>query len=666
MEKVEEAGKKLGELVVTIGKSYLSAVVADAFGPAISDGIGGLLGDEKAVFVRDESTPKLAEDKDEKLPDAVFVEVTDAHVIEPKFGAHFLAYTTYAVRIGYLGEGADRHFYVNAQHFKIRYRQLAIAPEKVKLDHKEAKLAPLPPPYKFGGTCCFCIVQKPGDLKAHTVEVKQYFKTLHNAPFSDGLASHFRVGPSWKEQQAAKQVFFAALASVEKAEGLPTGSPSLEPFDESEAVLDLLRHYAVEKLLSEILDPIEAQDVPAMVKKNLKDAVLGALETAIETAGKGWEPAQVAANKAGAVVTKKCQEGADKIVELLKPVLAKVVGIIQEKLSKKESKEDEEKEAKKASGYYASTWKFEKTHIGKSFHGKLTTESPVDAIKHLTTEIQKSLKIAVQTPLNKATEALGALGLASNPWIHKHITVVAKKIVDYIGEVTTLDAMLDVTQKLAASVHKLEEEGAKLKKEELGKWVDKVSTTLWKDLSGEAVELYIKTISLEGKVNTLLHGDPASVKAPLVSLLGEIFAIHVKALNSVRVLYVRKLKATVHEAKDVKTASKEALRDAIFETTDILVGEHWNQALGALKVAAQAMLIAKFEEEVWGEIKEALAPIDELIPEELKSLGLSISALAFKVASLIISAGAGWAFKKIAFRLEEAVFVQEDSGEGTS
>jgi len=140
----------------------------------------------------------------------------------------------------------------------------------------------------------------------------------------------------------------------------------------------------------------------------------------------------------------------------------------------------------------------------------------------------------------------------------------------------------------------------------------------------------------------------------------------VRGLNAIRVLYVRKLKATVLEAKDVKTASRDALRDAIFETADVLAGEHWGKAVGALKNAAAAMLIAKFEEEVWGDVKEALAPVDDLIPEEIKSAGLSVSALAFKVASLIISSAAGWAFKKIAFRLEEAIFQQEDSGEGTS
>jgi len=232
--------------------------------------------------------------------------------------------------------------------------------------------------------------------------------------------------------------------------------------------------------------------------------------------------------------------------------------------------------------------------------------------------------------------------------------------------VTTLDAMLDVAHKLGATVHKLEDEGAKLtKKEEKDKWVEKVSETLWHELAAEATTLFIKTVALESKVKALLAGDSAAVQDPLVSLLGDIFVVHVKGLNAMRISYVHKLKATIGDAKDFKAASRAAFRDAIFESTNLLLAEHWRSALHALNLAAQAMLIAKFEEEVWSEIKEPLAEADELIPDEIKSLGLTVSALAFKVASLIVASGASWAFNKLGGVLEHALFVQEDSGEGT-
>jgi len=538
----------------------------------------------------------------------------------------------------------------------------------VKKDHKDSKLGPVPPQYEFGGTSCGCIAKKPGDLKAHVTLVQSYFKAIGQAkPYSEGLATHFRVGPNYKDQHAAKAIFFAALASTAAAEGLPAFTPSIEPFDEGEAILDLLQHYAEHKLLSDLLASVESQEIPAMVKNKLKDTVKIGLGAAVETAGKAWDPLQAGASKAGQAVSKKCREGAATIVDAIKPVLTKVVKIIQEGMDKVaggESKGHEEKETKTKHGGYVGAWKFEKTHIGKTFRKKLDTESPVDAILAVTEDLKKGLRLAVQTPLEKAA-ALEGKAFAWNPWVSKHIKWVSKKITDYILEVTTLDAMLEVAHKLGQTVHKLEDEGAKLtKREEKDKWIQKVSETLWQDLSAEATTLFIKTVALEGKVKTLLAGDSAAVQDPLVSLLGDIFVVHVKGLNALRLSYVRNLKATIHE-KDFKAASRAAFRDAIFESSNLLLAEHWRRALQALNLAAQAMLIAKFEEEVWGEIKESLAEVDELIPEELKSLGLTVSALAFKVASLIVASGASWAFGKLGGVLEHALFVQEDSGEGT-
>jgi len=89
-----------------------------------------------------------------------------------------------------------------------------------------------------------------------------------------------------------------------------------------------------------------------MVKNKLKETVKSGLGIAVETAAKAWDPLQGAASKAGQAVSKRCQEGAATIVDAIKPVLTKVVKVIQEGMDKAaggESKGHEEKDTKKKS-----------------------------------------------------------------------------------------------------------------------------------------------------------------------------------------------------------------------------------------------------------------------------------------------------------------------------
>jgi len=200
-------------------------------------------------------------------------------------------------------------------------------------------------------------------------------------------------------------------------------------------------------------------------------------------------------------------------------------------------------------------------------------------------------------------------------------------------------------------------------KAETEKFVEGASAALWKSLADEAVGLWTKIYSLSDKVTSTFSGLPAGVTTPLLNLLSHIFEVQVRGFNSIRVRYTRKLKVSLGESKDhdgVKAASRTALRDAIFETVNILAEEHWVKTHEALTEAAKAYVCIKFTEEVWPSIKEGLDALLELIPDELKKLGLDIAGTVLKVAIIIINKGVAWAMAKIGLRMETAIFSQEE------
>jgi len=289
-------------------------------------------------------------------------------------------------------------------------------------------------------------------------------------------------------------------------------------------------------------------------------------------------------------------------------------------------------------------------------------------VKGTAEEINSKLRAAVQKPLDAIVEVLCGTAFVNDWWVQWQIWWMARRITNFICEITTLEGFLEASKKLAEAVDKhVDSEGAKCsKKEDTEKFVEGASAALWKALADEAVGLWTKIYSLNANVDSVFSGQPATVTAPLDNLLSHIFEVQVRGFNSIRVLYTTKLKESLGETKDhdgVKAASRTALREAIFETINILAEEHWVQTHAALTEAAKAYVVYQFTVEVWPSIKEGLDALLELLPDELKSLGLDIAGLVLKVALIIINKGVDWAMTKIGLRLENAIFLQEDSRE---
>jgi hypothetical protein len=671
---VTEAAKKLGEAVAHVGKNYLVALVAEAFTPALEDGINGCLDEAKEALGKKEETTEegLIWDKEEKQPDTFWVTVTKTTICEPKFGSKFPYYDTFVVRIGHVDGKDGKDFYVNAQYFPCRYNQIQKVPDYVKKDHKDAKVPDFPDSYQMGGTCCFCITKTPGDITEHTQLMFNYFDSLFKTvPTSKRVADHFRVGDEWEIQQTAKTIFFSAIAQTASDLGAEW-SPDIDPFDEVEAVTELLKSYVVGTVLQTVLDPIEKSEMPAIAKNAALGVARGGVSTAIETAAKGWEPLQVAAAKAGEIATKKMQENAEKVVDMFKPLIEKAVALIKTKMEAKaaekgdEKKEVEEDKGDKTSiGDIVSKWQFQKTAIGKALYENLEKQTAVEAVKTSSTEITSKLREAVKKPLDAIVETLCGTVFVHDYWTQWQIWWMARKITNFICEITTLEGFLDASHKLATAVDKhVEEEGKSCtgKKEDVEKFIEGASAALWKSLADEAVGLWSKIYSLTASIESVFASQPEEVTAPLVELLSGIFEVQVRGFNSIRVSYTRKLKDLLADAKDhdgVKAASRTALRDAIFENVNILAKEHWTRTHEALTEAAKAYVTDRYINEVWPSIKSGLDDLLSLLPEEVASIGVDIAGIVLKISIIMINKGVVWAMNKIGLRLEKAIFEQE-------
>jgi len=537
-----------------------------------------------------------------------------------------------------------------------------------------ATVPAFPARYEMGGTCCFCITKQPGDLAAHTQLMFNYFDELFKKlPTSKHVAKHFRVSDEWENEQAAKAIFFGAIAATAADLGVEW-NPDIDPFDELEAVTELLKSYVIGQILSTVTDPIEKSDLPNVGKNAALRAARNGVANAVEVAAQAWGPLQEVASKAGEVATKKMTESAEKIVEQLKPLIAKAVGVIKEKMAKKAEEkegekkdvvEDKEKDTKAAIGDIARKWKFQKTSIGKPFYENLEKQSAVEAVKETSAEITSKLRAAVKKPIDAIVETLCGTVFVQDWWVQWQIWWMARRITNFICEITTLEGFLEAGHKLATAVDKhVNEEGAKCpgKKEEIEKFVEGASAALWKALADEAVGLWSKIYSLTSAVESVFTSLPDAVTSPLIDLLSAIFEVQVRGFNSMRVSYIKKLKEALTDVKDhdgVKAASRKAIRDAIFENVNILAVEHWTRTHDALTEAAKAYICYQFTTEVWPSIQSGLDELLSFLPDEIKTLGADIGGMVMKIAIILINKGVVWAMTKIGLRLEKAIFEQE-------
>jgi hypothetical protein len=668
MEIAQAIGEELKKVFGTLGKHYVKCMIANAFKPALEEGIAGLLDDAKAALGKAEEAVEdgLPEDPQEKEKDTFIFEVDSVARRENSYGKRFLTYHTFVIRIGSEGDEKERKFYCNANQYHVRYPVLRRAPELALKDFKDFKAPAFPAPYDFGGTCCFCISKASGDIHAHRQQMHDYFSELFNhiPGYSEKLASHFKVGGNYKAAQATYAVLLDAVAGATEELGLTSVRTEVDPFTMKELVVEFLQSYANTKL-SEIDAAIPGDNAVSIAGRNAAhNLVLSAIESAASPFDTVMEKAQQGAEK----VTEKLQEKAGEIVESLKPVIARVVGLIKEKMGddeKDEKKEEEEKEEKKKGpqiGDIAIKWRVNATDIGKRLDAALDGKSkPSDAIKNATSDFTEKLTTAVRGPLDAMVKSMDLKG---SRFVVRQVNRLVDKITNFILEVTTLDGFIEASHKIALVVDEAEDK-LKAAAGDEGKVkaaIDDISACLWqKGSAAIALELFKRIWKLEEKIKSALSGLPEEGVAPLLDLLNHIFEVQLRAFNGIRVQYVRNLKESAAEIKDGDSAvatSRAAFKGALFPVLNLLAYHHWIKAHEALLESAKITVVYFFLTEAWPSVKSALDAI--AIPDICKDLGLEIEPMARGLAKMLIVALVKFIMKKVFLLLEKALFAQEE------
>jgi hypothetical protein len=675
MEIAKAAGEDLGKVAGTLGKNYAAALISNAFLPALQGNLEALVEDAKEALGKG-AEPAIEDalpyDKEEKEADTFLIEVDSQSIINTDYGTRFMAYSTFIIRIGNVpdGEKKEKRFYVNAQHYRLRYEVLRRGPEKANKDHKDLKAPAFPPPYAFGGTCCFCIQQAAGDPHAHLKAVQDYYKTLfERVPgYSPSLADYFLIGDDYEAQQAARQVLMEAIRNSLADMGMSGPRRYIEPFTETEMITEVLQAFAEKEILPKVYEKIPGESGAAIFARNqARNLVL----SAVETAAKPWDSVADKAREASVGITKKVQESAGKIADLLKEPLAKIVALVQEKMKEKEEKGggDEEKEAPEEKkgleiGDIAKNWVFTKTEIGRQLDEALDgKQKPSAVIQGSVAGLKAALTAGVKGPLDKAADLITG-GQGGNRFVVQTVKGITNRIVNLILELTTLDGFLESSGVFGEVLDGIEEELSKCgDKEKVTKAIDGASHALWeKGLKKVAMTLWTRIFKLQERIASVMASLPDEASAPLVDLLGQLFEVQLRAFNGIRVQYIRNLRESIDEIKDAESAvrvSRAAFKGAVFPIINLLGYHHWVRAHDAFYESAKIIVMYAFNSTVWPAIKAGLDALQSLIPEELGSMGLKLEPLVRSVVDFIINKALTWAMTKIFLALERALFSQE-------
>jgi len=671
MEEVKAASGKFKEVAETLGKNYVAALVTQAFIPAIQDGLNGLVDEAKEALgkVEEKEEDLLPEDKDEKERDTFLVEI-DSQKKCWTWDFHFMAYSTFVIRIGSKQEKDEKKFYVNAQQYWLQYDVIKRAPDLVNKDFKDLKAPAFPPKYEFGGSYCICLTKAPGDENAHMKAVQDYYKNLAaKLPgYSSSLAKLYKVDDDWEARQVTYQVFLEAFSNTCNDLGVREMKWQVRPFMEKEFLVALLQGVA-EK---DILPGVEAK-LPAGFARNQARA---ALLTAVEAAAAPWDSVSDKANDAATEVTKKVQEGAGKIVDALREPLAKILKLVQDKMAEKAAGKEEkdegkaEDDGKKKIGDIAKAWTFTATPIGKQLDGSLDGKmKPSEAVKGVCDAIKTALSEAVRGPVQKIADSISFGGGVSNPWVVWYVRRCVERLTQLILELTTLDGFLESGTIIAGVIDGVEDSlGKCADKDAVTKAINQASHDLWeKGTAQVAMALWTRIWKLTERVEWVMSSQCDEAKAPLTELLSHIFEVQLRAFNGIRIQYIRNLRESADEIKDADSAvraSRAAFKAAVFPVINLLGYHHWLRATSAFEASVKAIIKNAFDSEVWPSIKSGLDAIQSCIPDELTSMGLKLEPLVRAVVDFLINKALTWAITKVFMALEKALFTQGGGGGG--
>jgi hypothetical protein len=505
-------------------------------------------------------------------------------------------------------------------------------------------------------------------MEGSQATMKNYLHGLAVAhPSSKSLPTYYYLGDDYELQQRAFVVFEAAFAAT-KAE-LVKGEfhRDLTPFDEGEALNSLLQAIARQDVLAEVRDNV--MKLPGgMCDYRMTHAADMAVLTAIDSAmAVGWPQAQDVVNKGKIQVQKAIDAGAEKLVEALKPVLKKILTLVQSKLNKKEEKEDKEDNKKKKTeiGDYISQWRFDKTAIGKKFYDALGDKDAKAALENLKDEFDKAVEDTLEEKMKHGLEKILGEKAASLEIVTRVLEHVAKQAVAVLKRFTTIKPLMAASLGVFNVRAKLEKDVAAAKGDQkaVHAAIETASADMWKTFPDAGLLLYSKVDKLKDHIDSEFRDIPDEAREPLTDIADQLYNQQMKALNSLRTQFLLGLKNKLDEntlKSEEKTMDiiRTSFRELVFSIIHILVVDSWKGIGENLILSAIVQVQMKFDTEVWPSIASGLEEVQKFVPKEVEDLGLKIEPLAKSVAMMLLEKGVRWALTKLVINLELVLFEQ--------
>jgi hypothetical protein len=669
-EKLKQVAIDLATVVATMVKNYVGFTISEGLTPVFMGAIKDMLDDAQSELKPKEVSmiDKLKyECHGVDEPGMFTMEVEDMDYKSRGSWSWFATYPVTCVRVGKAKK--DGRFFVLGKEYRVRYGILQRAIEKVRdeeKDQKDAKkIEDLPAEPIWGYVCC-CI-EKHDSESVGSSQMRSYWAEFvkdHNT--SKALADWFYLGDDFEAQQRSRRIFMLAYQATKL--DVMRGNyfvEHLKPFNEGEAVTILLQNYAKQFIQPELYQLVP--EIP-VCRWRLLWGMDSAVEQAIEVAMKAWDPVQDKVNEAGKFIQKEIDNGADKLVEAFKPLLAKVLGIVKEQLKSDDKSKDEKDDKKEvAIGDIIADWTFAKTEIGTKFSSSLNKASAKSALADIEGSLADSIKVTLEEKIDNAVKsALGAGKGGGMQIVALVVEAVAGQIGKIIRRFTSAERLLRAAGAMFVDLEALEKDlcAKKSSKEDAVKVINEASGKMWKTLAPAGLRMYRNFRSLHKDIKSDLSGVCDEAVDPLLDLVDYLFIVQMRVLNAVRVVFTENLKAKIDtdnilaSDESVVAAVRSVFAASVFEHIDLLTRESWTATAAALIASALGQVLDIFNKKVWPVVVKPLEALQNMVPEALSKAGLNIPPIALQICTMLITKGVTGVLTKLILAFEKALFVQ--------
>jgi hypothetical protein len=662
-EALSNGTKRLKDCISLFGKNYVACIVSESLKPCITDAIMELLEETKAEVGmkggEEKATDKIA-DVPADQSDLFAMDMSHCSAIHTAWYYTYTSYTLHCIRIGYKKD----KFFALGRRYQVGYRVLQDMHHKLKKEQADRPPANLPPDCLHGEYCC-CLKHK-ADLNNSQDIMHKFMADLSKMYCTSKVVpAHFYLGDNYEAEQRAHKVFETAFELTRAEVYKGAWRRQVKPFDEGEALLELLRTVAIQEICPEVRanNPL-VKTMGARAYYRSDSVVLTAVDTAFQG---GWPAVQTAVNKARDSVQAKIDEGAAKLVEALKPVVKKVLELVQSKMAKKEQKEESKEKKKPEIGDSMADFRFERTGLGGKFYNDLANEDTKAALQALEDSLDGSMSAHLEVIMKAGAKAFLGDRMGDFEIVQALMEKMAEVCVKLLGKYSTVVPLITSSKRLFALRSDCEAnlKQNKANKEAALKSLDEISLAMWKELPMAGIALFREVDKIKEKVQAEMSDAPESAVEPLLEAADMMFAAQIKALNTARSQFISRLKTKFAEAgmldneNTIGQTVRETFREVVFPLINIMVVESWKCVGAAYIVSAVEQGKAMFQEKIWPAIAAGLNELQNLIPESLTSMGLKIEPLALTLSNILLSKGINSAVTKLILAFEAKIFEQK-------